>query len=349
MWRTLMMMSRSQPLFDWKNAFKQVNFDLFKYRFLDPREGEANRVICPNSRTCKALECKCREVREIHGKLVAYCRENPHEQRIPLTEEDIMCFGLNFARFHAEICKAFHLEFTSHDLDSQLFWELGLFKNGTGKRMPVYISYYNNRMALRNRLALLLEKNQPFAVVIPDRMIFPRDMESVLDSKRCMVISLVDMLTLCKDTGFAATSAWQEMLKRRSGSIPDNGVCTYQTPPGISWCSIHVKHINDEYIAVWVDGDAPKNYRFSQLGMVNSVKGVPSLAFEKLLDFLDAPNSRLLLPEKQTKANTDLRNRVRDINLALKRFFPAMTSPAIVLLKQSGDYCTAFTAHPISE
>ena len=348
MWRSLIQMAKSQPQYDWKLLLQSCNFDLFKYRFLNPKEGEASRVICPKAKKCDVINCSCRDVRIIGGHLVAYCREKYSEPRLPLSGHDIMYVGLNFAKFHHALCAAFGLEFMDHDLDRQMFWEIGTLRRGPGNRVSVYLSYYTTRAPLRARLQqMLAEKKQPFIVIAADKMVFPQEMITELDKQGCTPVFLHESVTLNADSSFTVASEILEWLgqikqtkKQPSGSV-------YRTPPGTKWIDIHIKPKDDSSISIWMRTDQqPTTITSSQLGLHNTKKNCPNKAFIKLKEFLNAPNKSIQCSHRGSKEQNDLRHRVREINDAFKTFFPDIGTPVIELLKTGKCFMLNVTAVP---
>lgn len=350
MWRALIRMAKSQPLFDWRQACKAVNFELFQQRFLDPAEGEAWNLICPNRKKCSIADCGIREVRTIGGRLVAYCPHNPAETRLPLRDCDVENKCLSYKRMHNALCKTLNLEYRGIDLDNGLFWELGAIRHGVGRNMPVYISYYIDRQSLREKLKIMLAKGEKsFVVLAADRNIFPREMVTVLDDSGACTVFLNEAVAINEDTSFTARPETLEVFSRFAGKKTTPTLEIFETSSTTRWSDIHIAKITSDKVSIWLTGGTHAPFSCQRMGMENTTKHEPSLAFQKLLEFLEAPNGRIMLPVKGGKENNDLRKRVLEIRQTLKRFFPKVDGDPICLLKTEGCYMVNFQRGSASE
>ena len=321
MWNSLLANARSLPLFDWKVLLPGIDIGQFRSKYLNPAPGEALRLLCPDAADCSE-ECHYRRVRELSSGLMACCPQDITRPRIPVTQEDIGIYRLNYARVHKEIADALGIEFSSVDLDDAFFWELGCLKTGTGSRMPVYISYYINTMVFEHRLENLLRDDWPFILLVGRLADVPKAMLTALRQKKCVCLGLDDCVSIAPDGSFAADGETVNLLNGIRSARQPMALTEYQCAPDTKWADVHIRKKDGDSVSIWVKGEAPIQINYLQLGLCNQVKGCPSHAFTALLALLAMPGKVLPLPARGTPEYDFWKRRKLDICAALRRFFP---------------------------
>ena len=321
MWNSLLANARSLPLFDWKVLLPGIDIGQFRSKYLNPAPGEALRLLCPDAADCSE-ECHYRRVRELSSGLMACCPQDITRPRIPVTQEDIGIYRLNYARVHKEIADALGIEFSSVDLDDAFFWELGCLKTGTGSRMPVYISYYINTMVFEHRLENLLRDDRPFILLVGRLADVPKAMLTALRQKKCVCLGLDDCVSIAPDGSFAADGETVNLLNGIRSARQPMALTEYQCAPDTKWADVHIRKKDGDSVSIWVKGEAPIQINYLQLGLCNQVKGCPSHAFTALLALLAMPGKVLPLPARGTPEYDFWKRRKLDICAALRKFFP---------------------------
>jgi len=336
MWDSLLANARSQPLFDWKHALSGVDIEQFRGKYLNPAPGTAMRLRCPEAACCRE-ECHFRTVREFSIGMMACCPKDITRPRIPLTREDIGMHRLNYDRIHKGIADALDIEFSGVDLDDSFFWELGFLKIGTGRRMPVYCSYYCNIADLEHRLDKLLDGPEPFILLVGKTGIVPRQFIPKLAKKECLYFGLDGSISIQPDGSFQADPDVKNAISRYKSASQQSVLSEYRCAPNTKWSNIHIRKKDSESISVWVLDEAPIRVNAIQLGLYNQVKGIPSEAFTLLLAFLASPNGSQPLAKKDSALYDSQKTNKSKICKALKRFFPTVDDgDPIVFIKGSG-------------
>ncbi len=322
MWNSLLANARSQPLFDWKLLLSGVDIGQFRTKYLNPAPGEASSLRCPDADDCSEV-CHYRKVHELSSGLMACCPLDITRPKIPVTPEDVGYFSLNYARVHKELADALGIEFSSVDLDDAFFWELGSLKTGTGSRMPVYISYYCNKMVFEHRLEiLLLREDRPFILLVGRLADVPKQQLPALEEKKCLCLGLDDCVTIAPDGSFAANGETLNLLNGIRSTRQPMALTEYQCAPDTKWADVHIRKKDSDNVSIWVKGEAPIQINYMQLGLCNQVKGCPSQAFTALLALLAMPGKFLPLPPRGTPEYDFWKRRKLDLCIALRRFFP---------------------------
>jgi len=341
MWDSLLANARSLPLFDWKALLPGIDVGQFRAKYLNPAPGEASYLLCPDAADCPE-ECRYRKVHELNSGLTAYCPWDITRPRIPVAPEDVGIFSLNYARVHKALADALGVEFSGVDLDDAYFWELGRLKTGTGRRMPVYISYYCNRRDFEHRLEILLREDSAFALLVGRLTDVPKQQLPALEKNRCLCLGLDDCITIAADGSFAADGETVNLLNGIRSTRQPMALTEYRCAPDTKWADVHIRKKDNESVSIWVKGEAPVQISYLQLGMCNQVKGCSSVEFAALLVLLSLRGAFLRLAARGTSENNNWKRRKLNICDKLRRFFPDINDGDPIEFVKGEGYRTRF-------
>lgn len=323
MWKRLILSSRSRPLFEWRLLLSGVDIVRFRELYLDPCEGEATELRCPTFSDCPE-KCGSRNVRHLSGGVAACCRHRVDVPHLPLSSEDRGMLGLNYARMNSALCRLFGLEYTGIDLDRRFFWELGALKRGTGRRLPVYLSYYQTAGKLNARIELMLAAGAaPFFLLVGDRSMVKPETVSLLEKSGGACGFLDEAVNIRPDCSLAFASD-PLVFFERNDSAKGAAAARYDTAPGTRWGDVHLKKHDMHTVSVWLRGESAVNFSYGKMGMGNAKTGNPSLAFRALIFLLESPDGSLPLPPKTRNCGKDydgMKQRKKEISAALKKIF----------------------------
>ena len=321
MWNSLLANARSQPLYDWKIQLPGIDIEQFRIKYLNPAPGNAMRLLCPDTDNCPE-NCNYRIVRELSSGLKACCPMDITRPRIPIMPEEIGIYRLNYDRLHKEIADALGIEFSSVDLDDAFFWELGCLKTGTGCRMPVYISYYNNMVVFEHQLKELLREDRVFILFVGKLVNVPKLMLAALQKKKSVCLGLDDCMTINVNGSLTADAETINLLNSFHPARQPKVLTEYQCAPDTRWADVHIRKKDGDNVSIWVKGEAPIQINYMQLGMCNQKKGCRTEAFTALLALLSMPGKVLPLPARDTREYDFWKHRKYEICAALRKFFP---------------------------
>ncbi|MPM23829.1 hypothetical protein SDC9_70306 [bioreactor metagenome] len=325
MWKELMLSARSRSLFDWRLSLPELDIDIFRERYLDPAPGEVGQVLCPTKADCPETECSCRNIRDLSMGTVACCIHRFGIPPIKTTGQDLSCFSLSYARFHADLCKTLGLEYSGVDMDNRFFWELGVFKIGAAKRIPVYISYLQTLAHLDAKIRLLLASTpSTFAVVVFDMSLIRKSTVAALTEKKCICLSLKEVIRMNRDSSMLATDSSLPVFQTMKSSDFTGGIKTYTCSAGTKWSDICITHHDSETVYINRRGEPPVAFSYRSMGLVNSRKDTPSMAFMTLLKFLDSSDGSVKVPAKSSTEYDFIVQRKKELLACFEKVFPTI-------------------------
>lgn len=343
MWDSLLKNARSQPLFDWKIQLPDVDVRQFMAKYLNPSPGKAVRLRCPDSAGCPE-DCRYRTVRELSSGLQACCPRDVTRARIPVDAEDVGLFRLNYDRFHKALADALGVEFSGVNLDDAFFWELGYVKTGTGRRMPVYLSYYINKENFGRQLKSRLREDEKFVLLAGKLADVPGELIAAMEREKCLCLGLDGSVTIGRDAGLTADAETVNFLQTLRSAGKPAEFDRYMCAPGTKWEDVHIRRKDGDTVSIWVKGEAPMQVSYIQLGMCNRVKGCRSKAFDVLLMFLACHGKTVPLPARGDQEYDCWKQRKKEICKALRKFFPNIDDGDPVEYVKNEGYRTRFAA-----
>ena len=319
-WKDIMLTSYEQPLFNWKQTLSGIDVEKFKRQYLDPASGYVGVVRCPDREKCSPHECCGLNIRDLSSGTTACCSQRFSGPRIPVSQEDVTRYGLSHPRFHAELCRQLGLELSSTAM-GDFFWELGTYKRGTGRFLPVYISYYITQAQLTEKLKdLLVDPKVQFALVLFDHSMISRPMAKILENRKCICISMQELFALNPDSTLKLLTVPEHIFNIYKEEAPVLQQ-TFQCESGTRWSDIHLKYKDGETISIWKRGSEAHPFSYMALNMADARTRKPNKAFNLLCEMLKIECDTLPVPAKTDPHYSELVQRKKELNTALKNFF----------------------------
>lgn len=351
MWRSLLRTAQSNSLYNWTATLSKLDMGSFKERYLDPAPGYARMIMCPDHEKCNECECnKMRPIRDLSTGTAGCCPYNVTIPPIYLSARDQEMYRLSFSRFHASICQLCGLEFSGTPLDSTFFWELGSFKNGAARYLPVYISYYLVPSLLEQKVRQLIAQNKtPFALIVFDYAVVPRSVVDELKANKCACVAISELIRMDARAEMSLSidnPARIFNIYKEEAITSTSGV--YDCPATVKWGDIHINLLDGETITVWRRGEAARAFSHVSMGLASSKNNQPTKVFKFLVSILEHGCDHLPVPAKTTAYYKELVQRKRELNNALKAFFPAVDDgDPLVFDNATQSYLIRFRTKPL--
>ncbi|MBO5695283.1 MAG: hypothetical protein J6S98_07755 [Lentisphaeria bacterium] len=323
-WKSVMKAADYEaPFFNWKHILSGINMEVFRAKYLDPARGYCGVVSCPERCNCEFLDCQGLNLVDLSTGKTARCQRKFLGPKIPVTDEDVARYALSYPRFHKAICDKLNLSFTSTQIDN-FFWELGTYKIGTGKLLPVYISYYITQKQLTDKLKeLLLQKpDGRFVLIVYDNTFLAPLTARILTEHNCVCVSMAELFTMNADCSLTLQTTPVQIFGRYKDDKVIAAVNTYPCPAGTTWGDIHINILDRETLSVWRRGESSMAVSYAMLGMASGKSNKPTKCFRFLVAALEDGLTAIPVPAKTTKEYRPMVQRKKEMNDKLKAFFP---------------------------
>lgn len=343
MWKQFMLAAYNEPLFNWKLILSGIDMEIFRSLYLNPAPGYTGVVRCFKHNSCSQYECQGLCIRDLSTGTNACCPHLFSGPKIPVNKNDLKRYSLSYHRFHAELCHLLGLKLSGTQID-EFFWELGIFKRGTARFLPVYISYYHTAGVLMERLQKMLSKpDMQFALVIYDYTMLSRQAMDELSKRCCIYVSMQELFSMQPDCSLKKLTDPAALFgickDREKHSFPRCYPCEF----GTKWHDIHIKLLDRQTLTIWKRKESCYAFSYAALGMVNRKNNKPNKSFTFLVSLLENELDRIPVPAKTTMHYTTLVQRKREINNALLAFFPGIDDgDPIIFEKSSNSYQLRF-------
>ncbi len=351
MWKNFMLSTCDDALFNWQIAVPDVDISTLKALYLDPAGGYTGVVSCAEKAQCE-FRCSCDglNIKDLSTGTTACCTRKVFGPKVPVSEDSLVRYSLSFKRFHAELCKQLGLTFSSAAQDN-FFWELGTFKRGTARFLPVYISYYHVETLLEEKIKYMLADPQAqFALIVFDHSLVNRKTADALAKRNCVCVSMPELLRLEKDASLQLLSEPAHIFNIYKENEPCSELRKYPCDSGVRWQDIHLVYYDDQNISVWHRKEASMLCSYALLDMIDKRQNKPSKAFALLNKALQNSITTLPVPAKGDPHYSELVQRKKEINSALRRFFSGMNDgDPVIYDKGNACYCFRFqTKAPVT-
>ena len=321
-WKELMKTAYEEPMFNWKLTLSGIDAEKFKSMYLDPAPGYTGVVRCPECKNCDQQECHGLYIRDLLTGTTACCSKRYSGPKIPVSKDDTIRYSLSYPRFHADVCRRLGLNMSNTSM-GDFFWELGTYKRGAGRFLPVYISYYITQAQLTEKLKdLLADSKAQFALILFDHSMISRPMAKLLEERKCICVSMGELLTMESDCSLTQQTNPEYVFNIYKEDEHTISLQTYSCTPGTKWSDIHINWLDRETLSVWKRGETPIAVSYVALGMASGKNNKPNKGFRFLSATLESSKDSLPVPAKSTKEYQTLVQRKREINNTLKAFFP---------------------------
>ena len=311
-----------ESFFDWKQTLSGIDIEKFKNLYLDPAAGYTGTLGCPYRGECDIQECHGLYIRDLLAGTTACCTKKYHGPKIPVAKDDVMRYSLSYRRFHGELCKKLGLTLTCTSIRN-FFWELGTYKRGTGRLLPVYISYYIVPDLLTDMLKeLLATPDAQFLLVVFDSSMISRSAARLLEERKCTCVYMTELFTIDADCSLKLLTAPEHIFNMYKGEAPVLQQ-TYQCEVGTRWSDIYMKYENEKAISIWKRGSSAKVFGCEELGMAHKSTKEPTKAFNALCAMLEGEIDYIPIPSREDKKAHDIVTHMKKkLNEALMNFFP---------------------------
>lgn len=267
---------------------------------------------------------------------------------ITLSKTDVLIYRLDHKRILRDTAAALGFEAAEEGIAGVPFtFRMGTFKPLAGFSFPAYVAFALEPTDVRRAIEYVAAlSTKPFVFFAPTGRFMNAACESLLQNHNACFLSLSDALKIDPNGSLLATPvAMQKLAAFQDAVLPSsttsNGVVFFSTPSNATWADLRIKFIDGHTVSVSIRGDSG-TYVYSQLGMVDSRSGKPTVGWELLRSFAGGQG---LLTWKSADAKRENQKRCENLTKDLQRFFRIEGKP-IEYLKSAKGWRTRFSIEP---
>lgn len=212
---------------------------------------------------------------------------------ITLSKTDVLIYRLDHKRILRDTAAALGFEAAEEGIAGVPFtFRMGTFKPLAGFSFPAYVAFALEPTDVRRAIEYVAAlSTKPFVFFAPTGRFMNAACESLLQNHNACFLSLSDALKIDPNGSLLATPvAMQKLAAFQDAVLPSsttsNGVVFFSTPSNATWADLRIKFIDGHTVSVSIRGDSG-TYVYSQLGMVDSRSGKPTVGWELLRSFAE--------------------------------------------------------------
>lgn len=306
--------------------WEQLTGDSFQLvrSFLDPRETPARSVPCRNTPSCR---CRHEVIESSSGAMEAVCRcEFGNCPPIPVTEKDLIIYGLSLRRFGETLAAAMKLDSDCHPIHGMPWaFHIASYRPNATVKFPVYLIAAGRQSLFEKAvMTILLESGEPAVFLSPNEMNLSGECRIAIERARAQFIPLIDVLS-SHESRVRLTDLFFKQLQKfddRAGVSEDKPVGQFPTPPGSTWTDISIRFIYTDKAEITVGGST-KLVACHELGMADKRTKEPTAPWKFLYEI--ALNHRVIdFTMGNPQKNKDWKNR---LSRELRRVFGLKGDP----------------------
>ena len=153
-------------------------------------------------------------IHHVNGKIVAIDEDDP-ENRIELTQQDIIFYKLDLCKLRRMLCHALsEVRISKNRIeDDANVIRIGNYEPKISVSYPVYLMFSHRHNVLQDQIILLQLKRRCNGAILltPSRMNWTDDIEIIARNQQMLLVPL-DEVVIPSKQAFAATDAWPDYL-----------------------------------------------------------------------------------------------------------------------------------------
>jgi len=262
------------------------------------------------------------------------------EEYVPVDRRDIVCYEFNFRKLADELAAIVGFDLAFEKLGGpQYRFRFGHYGNPNGSGFSLFFVNVSDVRRLDWCIdALMAECPRPFVLFLTSKRVLSSRNENALDARGCLVIPLDQAVARDQD-GQWHLSSWarDQLVEFRDRLMPPAKTVAgrFPTPTDSRWSDVDIRFLNTEKIRVTI-GAQHQILTFSQLGLVDSRNGNPSMQWKLLLKFARTHGTMTWLSPDACRKNRKQREL---LNKSLQKFFDIDGEPIALTDDRKGWRC----------
>lgn len=239
------------------------------FGLLRPRQQRADAVPCRAKPPCgcyhEVMDCG-------DGALEAVCRCQFHTcETFSVTPEELVAYELDFRRLCDALSSVLGLAAVNRPLVGlHRTYQVGDYYPYEGYRFPAYLTIQHEATRLERIIYRLCSTSRtPFILLLPTRALLDEGCEHAIRDHGSVCFALTDTARIGADGSLTIADSYRSAMREFHARVvpaEKSEVAFFPTPPGSTWCALHISFPDNDHMACRID-DTVRRFNFAEVGM----------------------------------------------------------------------------------